>query len=69
MNKLKSRIQLLALFSIFFIYKAIMGILNNNLLEISLWFMITIVYIISLIILYFIGKRYQKIQITSESKV
>lgn len=60
MNKLYQRIQLLAIFSIFFIYKMVMGIIENNPFEISLWGMILIVYLISLTVLFFILKRRQK---------
>jgi uncharacterized sodium:solute symporter family permease YidK len=62
MDKLRSRIQLLTLLSIFFIYSAIKGLLNNNLTEFFMWLLITIVYIISLIILYFVIKNWQKEQ-------
>ncbi len=57
MDKLKSRVQLLSLFIIFFIYKAIAGIVDNNYSEFVLWLMISIVYAISLMILYFAFKK------------
>jgi len=50
MDTLKQRLQLLALFSIFFIYKTISA---QSVEEMSLWFMITLVYLISLVIAYF----------------
>jgi hypothetical protein len=59
MDKLKSRVQLLSLFIIFFIYKAIAGIVANNYSEFVLWFMFSIVYAISLMILYFAFKKRQ----------
>jgi len=59
MDKLKSRVQLLSLFIIFFIYKAIAGIIDNNYSEFVLWFMFSIVYAISLMILYFAFKKRQ----------
>lgn len=62
MDKLRSGIRLLALFSIFFIYKAIMGAIAENLNEITLWTLITIIYIVSLVILYFVVKRWEKEQ-------
>ena len=62
MDKVKSGIRLLALFSIFFIYKAIMGAIAENINEVILWSLITLVYIISLIILYFVVKRWEKEQ-------
>ncbi len=60
MDKVKSRILLLSLFSIFFIYKAIMGVIENNVNEIILWSSFTIIYIISLTIAYLVFKRYEK---------
>ncbi|MFX0034316.1 MAG: hypothetical protein ACFE9I_01585 [Candidatus Hermodarchaeota archaeon] len=62
MDKVRSGIRLLALFSIFFIYKAIMGAIAENLNEITLWTLITIIYIVSLVILYFVVKRWEKEQ-------
>ena len=59
MDKLKSRVQLLSLFIIFFIYKAIAGIIYNNYSEFVFWFMFSIVYAISLTILYFAFKKRQ----------
>ncbi|MFX0001435.1 MAG: hypothetical protein ACFE88_15085 [Candidatus Hermodarchaeota archaeon] len=59
MDKTRSTIQLLALISIYFIYKAIMGIFTNNSIEVMLWSIITLVYIISLIILYFVIKKWE----------
>ncbi len=59
MDKVKSAIRLLALFSIFFIYKTIMAVIENNPNEIILWTIITIVYIMSLVILYFVTKRWE----------
>ena len=62
MDKVRSGIRLLALFSIFFIYKAIMGVIENNANEAILWSLITIVYIISLTIAYLVVKRWEKEQ-------
>ena len=59
MDKLKSRVQLLSLFIIFFIYKVIAAIVGNNFSEFVLWFMFSIVYAISLTILYFVFKKRQ----------
>ena len=58
MDKTSSSIRLLALISIFFIYKAIMGAINSNSNEIILWSLITIIYLVSLVILYFVFKRW-----------
>ncbi|MFX1558189.1 MAG: hypothetical protein ACFFC9_13115 [Promethearchaeota archaeon] len=62
MNKLKSRIQLLSLFSIFFVYSAIKALFNNNPSEFFIWLLITAIYIVSLVILYFVVKNWQKEQ-------
>lgn len=62
MDKLQSTIRLLALVSIFFIYKAIMGVIDDNSNEVVLWSLITFVYIISLVIAYFVLKRLEKEQ-------
>ena len=62
MDKVRSGIRLLALFSIFFIYKAIIGIIENNTNEVILWSLITVVYIISLVILYIMIKKWEKEQ-------
>ena len=60
MNKISSSVRLLALFSIFFIYKAIQSAIDNNSNEVILWSLITFVYIVSLVILYFVVKRWEK---------
>ena len=59
-NKLRFRIQLLLLLSIFFIYKAIEASFSKNPNEVMLWSLITVVYVISLIIMYFVIKNWQK---------
>jgi len=59
MDKLKSRVQLLSLFIIFFIYKVIASIVDNNYSEFALWFMFSIIYALSLTILYFAFKKRQ----------
>ena len=64
MDKLRFRIQLLSLLSIYFIYRAIAGLISKDLNEFTLWLLITFAYIISLIILYFVIKRWQKEEIT-----
>ena len=60
MDKIQSTIRLLAIFSFFFIYKAIMGIIEENSAEIFLWTLITMVYVISLTIAYFVATRWKK---------
>jgi len=60
MEKLKSNIQLLSLLIIFFIYRAISALTFNNDAEFMLWFLVSILYAISLIILYMVLKRRQK---------
>jgi uncharacterized sodium:solute symporter family permease YidK len=62
MDRIRSAIRLLALFSIFFIYKAIMGAIESNPNEVILWSLVTIVYIVSLIIVYFVMKRWEEQQ-------
>ena len=62
MDKIRSSFRLLALFSIFFIYKAIMGVIENNSNEIILYSLITIVYMISLAIMYFVIRLREKAQ-------
>jgi len=60
MEKLQKQIQLLSLIIIFPIYRAISAIIVNNYPEFILWFLISIFYAISLIILYMVFKRRQK---------
>ena len=62
MDKTQSTIRLLALFSIFFIYKAVTGVIENNSNEIILWSLLTIVYMISLFIMYFVIRLREKEQ-------
>ncbi|MBY8984718.1 MAG: hypothetical protein KGD65_06615 [Candidatus Lokiarchaeota archaeon] len=59
MDRIRSGIRLLALFSVFFVYKAITGATFN---EVVIWSLITLVYIISLVIMYFISTRWKKEQ-------
>jgi hypothetical protein len=60
MDKLRSTIRLLALFSVYFIYKTIVGVIENNSNEVVLWSLITVVYVISLVIAYFVLTRWGK---------
>jgi len=60
MRNIGNKITLLSLFSIFFIYKIIMAFINENEAEIIFWLIILIIYSISLVILYFILKKYQE---------
>ena len=60
MEKLQKQIQLLSLIIIFPIYRAISAIIVNNYPEFILWFLISILYAISLIILYMVFKKRQK---------
>lgn len=60
MDKLQSTIRLLALFSVYFIYKTIVGVIENNSNEVVLWSLITVVYVISLVIAYFVLTRWGK---------
>lgn len=60
MEKLKSQIQLLSLITIFFIYRAISALIFNNFPEFILWIIISIIYALSLVILYLVFKKRQK---------
>ncbi len=60
MDRTRSGIRLLALFSAFFIYKAIMGVIEDNTNEVILWSLITLIYIVSLITLHFIIARWER---------
>ena len=57
-----STLRILALFSIFFIYKVIEGVISNNTNQITLWSLFTFIYIVSLIIMYIVAKRWKKEQ-------
>ncbi|MBY9015495.1 MAG: hypothetical protein KGD68_07370 [Candidatus Lokiarchaeota archaeon] len=60
MDKLRSRIQILSLLIIFFIYRTISAALYNNLPEFTLWLVISITYAISLMILYIVFRQREK---------
>ncbi len=60
MKKLQRRIQLLSLISIFLIYRAILYYIENNIYLALVWLIMTIVYIISLIIMLIVAKRWQE---------
>ncbi|MFX0165776.1 MAG: hypothetical protein ACFE9V_10690 [Candidatus Hodarchaeota archaeon] len=62
MDRLHSTLRLLSLVSIFFIYRAIMGAINDKSNEVILWSLITIVYVISLVVAYFVLTRGEKEQ-------
>ncbi len=53
-SKFEKRILLLTLFLIFPIYKTIDAILNDNIIEIYFWVIISIIFGVSLIILYIV---------------
>ena len=53
-SKFEKRILLLTLFLIFPIYKTIDAILNDNIFEIYFWVIISIIFGVSLIILYIV---------------
>ncbi len=57
MDQLKSRLTLLSLISIFFIYKAITG---KNSDEVAFWSLLVIIYLISLLFSLFVLKKYKK---------
>ncbi|MHA2009115.1 MAG: hypothetical protein ACXABO_14925 [Promethearchaeota archaeon] len=62
MDKVGSTIRLLALLTIFFMYKTIEGILANNINGTTLWALITIIYVVSITIMYFVAKRWEKVK-------
>ncbi|MFW9876060.1 MAG: hypothetical protein ACFFG0_23400 [Candidatus Thorarchaeota archaeon] len=62
MDKIRSTVRLLALFSIFFIYRAIKGAIDKNVNEVLLWSLITFIYLISFIVAYLVLTRWEKKQ-------
>ncbi|TXT67190.1 MAG: hypothetical protein BAJALOKI1v1_160022 [Promethearchaeota archaeon] len=60
MKNVANKISLLALFVIYFIYKMIMAFLQENEIELILWSLFLVIYSISLVILYFVLKKYEK---------
>ena len=60
MNKLQQRMQLLWLLSIYFIYRIIRASIENNNEELILWALFLIIYVISLVIMMFVLKNWQK---------
>jgi len=60
MKELGFYIRLLLIFSIFFLYKFIMGFVYNNQFEIIFWGIILGVYVSSLLVLSFVVNKYQK---------
>jgi hypothetical protein len=60
MKNIGNKITLLSLFIIFFIYRTILAFVNENEAEIIFWLIILIIYSISLVVLYFILKKYQE---------
>jgi len=59
MKDISFYIRLLLLLSIFFLYRLIIGFVENNQFEIIFWSIILGIYVPSLIILSFITKKYQ----------
>ena len=60
MNKLQQRMQLLWLLSIYFIYRIIRASIENNNEELTLWTLFLIIYVISLVIMMFVVKNWQR---------
>jgi len=56
-DKNRRRLQLLSLVSIFFIYKTLESTANNDPIGISLWGMMTIVYLISIVIALYVLRK------------
>jgi len=60
MKNRASRTRLLALLSIYFIYKAVSELVFGNTIAAMVWTLISIIYIISIIVLFFVIKRWEK---------
>jgi hypothetical protein len=60
MNKLQNRMRLFSLITIFFLYRAIASYIEKDPMTSIVWALISISYVISLIILYFVVKKWQK---------
>ena len=52
--------RLLYLMTIFFLYRIIIGLMEGDINESLIWTIFLIVYVISLTILYFVFKRWEK---------
>ena len=57
MQNLQSRMRLLSLFTIFFVYMAISNLLSSDLPGFYIWLILTIVYILSLLTFYIVYKK------------
>ncbi|MBD3194800.1 MAG: hypothetical protein GF317_07085 [Candidatus Lokiarchaeota archaeon] len=63
MQKIQRQLQLLALFSIFFIYKVIEAAIYLNQSEIIIWTLFLVIYLVSLTVAYFVLKKKQKMNL------
>lgn len=66
-SKFEKRILLLTLFLIFPIYKTIESLLNNDMIEVYLWLMFSIIFGVSLIIMYIV--YYKKKRVVKEKTI
>jgi len=66
-SKFEKRILLLTLILIFPIYKTIESLLNNDMIEVYLWLMFSIIFGVSLIILYIV--YYKKKRVVKEKTI
>lgn len=57
MHNLQSRMRLLSLFTIFFVYMVISRLLSSDMPGFYLWLIITIIYVLSLIVFYIVYKK------------
>ena len=57
MPNLQSRMRLLSLFTIFFVYMAISSLFSSDLPGFYIWLILTIVYILSLLVFYIVYKK------------
>ncbi|MFX1236684.1 MAG: hypothetical protein ACFFAS_13865 [Promethearchaeota archaeon] len=62
MDKWGKRLQLLFLFTIFFVYMTIRGVLDNNTASASFWGIFTIIYVLSLIVAIIFWRKFQKLE-------
>ncbi|MFW9929215.1 MAG: hypothetical protein ACFFD1_07480 [Candidatus Thorarchaeota archaeon] len=60
MYNFQSRMRLLSLFSIFFVYMAISRLISSDILGFYVWLVITVVYLGSLVIFYMIFRKTQE---------
>lgn len=60
MNKIQQQIQLLWLFSFYFVYRMIAAFFENNTEEAMAWMLFLLLYAISLGIMFFVFRNWEK---------